>query len=264
MKAKRIFFGFLGLVILTATSCLIDEELSCSFPENAKLKRIVACRNFDSFCPLMECEDIAWIVAEYEYDRWDRIKKVSDPRYDEGVRAGVSDYQLYEYNSNGQLVKVEYYSTFRDEFYHEKNLIYTYSDDGKKIKEYTNWIEWGFQYKIFKYADSRLIKTENYERNTDELESYVEYEYNAQGNLIKETTYNKNGRSNYYIKHEYEDGLNIKSYAYNRNWGDFDNPARVITRTYDKNKNLILLESRELKLGSSKMSYRWKYEYYKW
>ena len=251
MKTKKIFPELLILFVIIASACQKDDTPPCSYPKNATLKLIVHCYETDLACPTIECHGA--IEREYEYDQRGRIEKVKiRPRYEDGVLTRMLEYELYDYDSEGKLVNIEYYYTYKDEYVLDKNRVFTYSDDGKKIREYVDWAnsDW-FQYTLFEYTNKCLTRTENYEINSDELEDYVLYEYDNSGNIIKETSYNKFDVSRYEIVHTYENGLNVKTNKYG---------IRII-KTYDENDNLILLET-FYQSGSSKTNSRLKYEYY--
>jgi len=253
MKPKRTHLILITLFILISSACQkTDDTPSCSYIKNAKLKRIVACNYVESECPSKECDDINWIVEEYEYDNMGRIKKVLfGPDYEDGVLTNQPGYDLYKYNSKNQLINIEHYIRFRDDYMHYRNLIYTYSEDGKKIKEYTEWIDAEFQYKVFLYTNDTLKRIEQYKLDSDELEYYILNEYDSSGNLVKEILYDTNDkRINTYL-HEYEDGNNVRSYKHGSEY----------LKTYDENNNLVSVKSIH-PVGSSKMGGTRKYEYY--
>jgi hypothetical protein len=168
----------------------------------------------------------------------------------------LSEYELYDYDSEGKLVNIAFYSTVRvdgiDEYWHQTNRVFTYSDDGEVIREYTDWInsDW-FQYTLFKYSNNRLSRTENFEINSDELENYILYEYDDSGNLVKETSYSKYDVPQYTTQHFYENGLNVETNKH----------GILMLKTYDENDNLILEET-FYQSGSSKGNTRIKYEYF--
>ena len=140
------------------------------------------------------------------------------------------------------------------------NYKYTYSKDGKKEKLYIEYPQIGsFEYLLYKYSDDTLEKIEKY-GNTNQLESYVVNEYDNSGNLVKETSYGKDNQQYSYTQHIYENGQNVQSDVFA---GKNIEHAREIFRTYDENNNLVILESNELLLYSSSMSYVLKYEYFK-
>jgi hypothetical protein len=96
------------------------------------------------------------------------------------------------------------------------------------------------------------------------LIAYIEYEYDNQGKLIKETSYSATDDTPYtYSVHSYQNGLNVKTevFIYYNVIGK--TKLREIKRYYDKNGNLIYLEPKELSpLSSSTMGGVTKYEYY--
>ena len=88
----------------------------------------------------------------------------------------------------------------------------------------------------------------------------IEYEYDNQGKLVKETIYSGTDKKPVqYSKHSYQNGLNVKTEIFNINNNE---KTREIRRYYDRNDNLIYLESEELSMYSSAMSSVTKYEYY--
>ncbi len=259
MKTK-IALPALIILLLIASACEKKEDTpSCSYPKNAKLKRIVLCQSDHSDCPTKECDDIAWIEEEYEYDSKGRIEKVMfHPKYVDDILSEVGEYDLYEYDSKNQLIKIEHYITYRDEYALGWNYIYTYSDDGKKTKEYIDHFSVGFEYTLYKYTNDRLTRIEKYELNSDEIEYYILNEYDDSGNLIKETFYDKDDIPIKYTQHIYENDVNIESYEYI--WG-YTEPSNKFIKTYDENDNLVLLES-FYGPGSSKFNKKLKFEYY--
>ena len=226
MIPQRIYLAVIGMLIIILSACQKDDTPPCSYPKNAKLKRIVACRSEHLDCPSTECTDIGWIEEEY---------------------------QSYHYNSKDQLEKIEYYITYRDEFYHEKSHIFSYSDNGQLIEEYIDWVDSDtYQYKLYKYTNNRLTRIENYKENSDELETYVLIEYDDSGNIMKETTLYSTGEQYHCMEHSYENGLNIQS-------DEYQGTTHIWTflKTYDENNNLVLRERFHKTIKGSL-----KYEYY--
>ena len=260
MKTKEFFPYILGLLLIINSACQKEDTPSCSYPENAKLKRVVICEYIETECPTRECDDIISIEEEYEYDRQGRFKRVMlRPRYEDGVLTRMLEYHLYEYNSKGQLVKIESYSKTGDGYWHDKNHIYTYSEDGKMIKESIEIIEVGIKYKLYKYTNNRLTRIEHYELNSDELEFNILFEYDASGNLINETAFDKDGEPyNYFQRNVFENGVIIPSIL--KIWG-YTKLDSAFIKTYDENNNLILVETTYLP-GSSQLNKKLKYEYY--
>jgi len=254
MKTK-LLLGLSSLIFILFSSCQKENDFSDSnvVVGNGKFKCILLFATIDSENPIS-------IVEEYEYDEESRISKVSSPMYQDGEIVGTIHYDLYEYNSIGQLIKITNYNANSNSptgFINLKNYIYTYSNDGKKEKEYIEYPQINsFEYLLFKYNNDRLVRIEKY-GNTNALESYVVNEYDNSGKLIKETSYAYDNHCTSYTQHSYSNGLNIKSDVYQ---GGIH--FREILRTYDLNNNLIILESNELSLYSSMMSHVLRYEYY--
>jgi len=115
-----------------------------------------------------------------------------------------------------------------------------------------------FEYSLFKYSDTRLIKVEKYD-NTDKLEAYIKYEYNNLGELIKEISYSADDVVFSVTTNIYVNGFNTLSEVYS---GNQENKIREINKTYDSNGNLIMIESNELMPYSSLINHALRYEYY--
>lgn len=259
MKTKRILSALFSLILMVSLSCKNENETidSITNPPHAKLKRIVAYSSVHADTPFN-------IVEEYEYDEKNRVCKVSSPAYQDGKIVGIIRYDLYEYNSKGQLEKIRNYNANNHSptgFINLINYSFTYSNDGKKVKQSIEYPQIGsYDYLLYQYSDDRLVKIEKY-GNTNQLESYVVNEYDDSGNLVKEISYGNDNQSYSYTQHVYENGQNVQSdvFAGKNNMEHL----REIFRTYDENDNLIILESNELSLASSSMSYVLKYEYFK-
>jgi len=252
MNPKRISLVLLSLLIIISSACQKDDTPACSYPKNAKLKRIISCLDFDFTCPAMECQNILGIEEEYKYDSKGRLERVLvRPRYEDGILTSLFSNNLYKYNSKDQLVKIEYYSLFKDEYFIYQTDTYTYSDDGKKIKENIEYVNSDNEYKIYKYSDDRLIRIDIYESDSDELEYHILLEYDDSVNLVKEKFYTKDGVNWFNIKHEYENGLNVVTH----------DATGSFIKTYDENENLVFVES-DYYSGSSKGNFKHKYEYY--
>ena len=246
MKTKNLF-GLLGLILLFGCE---KEDLSYVYPKNAKLKRI------EAYSPFVN--KTSSMAYEYEYDK-NRISKVSLSMYENGEKTYISNYEIYNYNTQGELIKIENFH-FNSGFTHNMNTIYTYLSNGKIEKKYIEHLQTNtFDYYLYKYENGYLSKIEKY-WDSDILGGYVKNDYDRSGNLIKETSYGKDNTQYSYTQHTYKNGLNIKSEIFS----DTENkaPFREILRTYDKNGNLIILESNELSLVSSNASYVLRYEYF--
>ena len=255
MKTKRLLIGFLSLISIL--SCEKDNDIKQieGNVENARLKRILLYSSADSEEPIC-------IVDEYEYDSLNRVSKVSSPWYKEGEIVGTIKYDSYMYNSIGQLERISNYNANLNSpngFINLKNYIYTYSDNGLKIKELIEYPQISsFEYTLFSYSGNQLIKTEKY-NDADELEAYTKYEYNDIGELIKEISYSANDIEFSVVINTYVNGLNTLTEMYT---GNQENKIREIYKTYDSNGNLIMIESNELMPYSSLLSHVLRYEYY--
>jgi len=255
MKTKRLIIGFLSLLFIL--SCEKDNVINQieSYPEQAKLKRILLYSSVDSEKPIS-------IVDEYEYDSLKRVHKVSSPMYEDGEIVGTIKYDSYDYNSKGQLERISNYNAninFPTGFINLKNYIYFYSDDDLKIKELIEYPQINsFEYSLFKYSDTQLIKVEKYD-NTDKLEAYIKYEYNNLGELIKELSYSADDVAFSVTTNIYVNGFNTLTEVYS---GNQENKIREINKTYDSNGNLIMIESNELMPYSALISHVLRYEYY--
>ena len=214
------------------------------------------------------------ITSQYEYDEWGRISKVSQPRYEDGTPifengtiVGLFSYSDYVYNNEGLLDKIIYYhSNIYAGFLNLQTHTYSYDKSGNKIKEvieYPQITQDRTDITIYHCDNNRLKREDIYNGGVFNkgLISYTEYEYDNQGKLIEEITYFTGDNTSYKMtKHNYQDGINVKTEIFNHNNGKTEQ-IREIRRYYDKNDNLIYLESEELSLSSS-MSYVTKYEYY--
>jgi hypothetical protein len=253
MKTKLSLLGMCSLVIFILSSCQKDDSEINSAQGNAKLKQVLLFSNIDSQDPIS-------IVEEYEYDDNGKISKVSSPMYDNGTIVGTIKYDLYEYNSSGQLMKIINYNANINSptgFINLKNTSFNYSTDGEKIKETIEYPLGGIsEYSDFEYQNGLLSKIKKYSGN--KLESYTEFQYDKSDKLIKETLYASDDQRISYTIHSYSGSLQTKSDLYTST----NDHYRSINRTFDKNNNIIVLESKELSLYSSMMSHVLRYKYY--
>jgi hypothetical protein len=253
MRTKLSLLGMCSLLIFVLLSCQKDDSEITFSQANAKLKQVLLFSNIDSKDPIS-------IVEEYEYDDNGKISKVSSPMYDNGAIVGTIKYDLYEYNSSGQLMKIINYNANSNSptgFINLKNISYNYSTDGKKIKETIEYPLGGIsEYSDFEYQNGLLSKIKKYSGN--KLESYTEFQYDKSDKLIKETLYASDDQCISYTIHSYTGSLQTKSDLYTST----NDHYRSINRTFDKNNNIIVLESKELSLYSSMMSHVLRYKYY--
>lgn len=253
MKIKLSILGMCSLMTFLLLSCQKDDSDIASNQINAKLRQVLLFANIDSQDPIS-------IVEEYEYGDNGKISKVSSPMYDNGTIVGTIKYDLHEYDSSGQLMKIRNYNANLNSptgFINLKNISYNYSTDGKKIKETIEYPLAGIiEYSDFEYKNGLLSKRKKYYRN--KLENYTEFQYDKSDKLIKETLYSSDDRRISYTIHTYTGSLQTKSDLYTST----NDHYRSINRTFDKNNNIIVLESKELSLFSSMMSYVLRYKYY--
>jgi hypothetical protein len=225
------------------------------------------------------------IITLYEYDGQGRISKVSQPMYkdgtfifENGTIVGLYSYSDYLYNDNGLLEEIIYYhSNLYEGFINLQTTTYSFDKDGNKLKEvivYPRALPFRTDSTLYYYDNNRLKREDKYSEGyygnevwSSKLTTYIVYEYDNQGNLVKEkyysaednplfsysSSYSGTDKKPYSItKHFYQNGLNVKTEIGN---------IREIRRYYDKNDNLIYLESEE-SIYSSAMSCVTKYEYY--
>ena len=256
MKTKKSLFELFGLILLMYFGCADDKNSDfTTYEGNAKLKRTLLYASVDAQSPIN-------IIDEYEYDTQGRINKVSSPWYSNGNIIGTVRYDLYEYNSSGQLTSISNFNANTNapsEYINLKNCIYRYYPNELKEKQYIEYpLINSFEYILYFYNDNKLIMTERHNKK-DEIEDYTTFEYNG-NRLSKETLYSSNGDVNTITSHLFLNGLNSKTEIYKGNNGK--DKLREIKKTYDSNYNLIIIESIELTSYSSMSSYVMKYEYY--
>ena len=255
MKKKKSLFGLFGLILLTTFGCTDDKDLDfITYESNAKLKRTSMYSSADDKIPIA-------IIDEYEYDNQNRISKVSSPMYDNGNIVGTVKYDLYEYNSLGQLITISNFNANTGSptgYINLMNYRCTYSANGQKEKQLIEYPQINsFEYTMYSYRDNKLVKAEKY-NSKNELQDNTIYKYNGD-RLVKETWYSSTGSVNRITNHIYTNGLNTKTEIF----GDSEvEEIREIKKTYDSNYNLIMIESKELAPWSSAISYVMKYEYY--
>ena len=181
--------------------------------------------------------------------------------YDNGVITGTIKYNLYEYNSSDQLVKINNFNANLNSptgYINLQNFIYSYSTDGKKVKESIENLDGVIsEYSVYEYKDDQLVKIKKYSNNI--LESYMENLYDKSGRLIKESLFSSDGQGISYTIHTYSGFLQVNSdlFIYKN-----DSKYRAIKRTFDNNNNLLTLESNELTLYSNSLSCVLRYKYY--
>jgi len=114
---------------------------------------------------------------------------------------------------------------------------------------------------FFFYDNSRLVREEYYSGYSNRVVTYTKFEYNNQNELVKETIYSAEDNALVLtVEHRYQNGLNVKTEIFNNHFKN--DKMREVRRYYDRNDNLIYLESIELAIYSSATSFVSKYEYY--
>ena len=258
---EKIFSFFILVFLLFSCQKETDPSECELLHGNAKLKRILEYQSIGDTVPVR-------ILEKYEYDEFDRISRVSVPKaIDTNVDSSLYSYDLYEYNSANQLIKKANYNAnlySPTGYVNLRNHIYTYSNEGKLTKETIEYPLIGsFSYLLYFYSKNRLAKTEAYTMDTDELESYIECEYDKCGWLMKETTvFMPDTDFIYYTEHSYQNGLNFKSDVYAGRSASIVDHIREMVKTYDTGNNLIINEINELQSFSTQPSRVIRYEYY--
>ena len=282
MNTKNLFAVMLFVFSLILLSCEKNEVDSNSviqdyivqnilYAKDSKLKNI-------SYVESIKSMKGGIIIDQYEYDGQGRISKVSRPMYKEGTPrfengtiVGLHSYSDYVYNNGGILETItDYNYNLYEGFINLRTYTYSYDEDGNKRKEvivYPRALPFRTDSTLYYYENNNRLKREDkYEEGyfgsepwRSELIRYIEYEYDNQGKLVKETTYSGTDDTPYkYSIHSYQNRLNVKTEVFNYS---NEEKLREIRRYYDKNDNLIYLESEELS-PSSAMSYVTIYQYY--
>ena len=281
MKANNVLILFI-LIAFFFSSCSNNEMDDNSnildyrvndvlYEEGSKLKNI-------SYVESVKSKIGGSIITQYEYNEQGRISKASQPMYKDGTPifengtiVGLYSYSDYIYNDNGQLEKIIYYhSNLYEGFINLQTSTYSYDKDGNKIKEvivYPRALPFRTDSTLYYYDNNRLKREDKYSDGyygsevwASKLITYIEYEYDNQGKLVKETNYSGTDNTPItYSTHSYQNGLNIKTEII---MSDNRERIREIRCYYDNNGNLIYLETEELSMYSSIMSHVKKYEYY--
>ena len=279
MKTSKLLILFI-LNVFFFSSCEQNESVihdytvqNVLYAKGSKLKHI-------SYVESIKSKKGGIIITQYEYDEQGRISKVSQPMYENatsiyenGTIVGLFSYSDYIYNNEGLLEKIiGYHSNIYEGFVNLETYTYSYDNDGNKRKEvieYPRASPFRTDSTLYYYDNNRLKREDKYEDGyfgkepwRSELRTYIDYEYDNQGKLVKETNYSAQDDTPYRInQHNYRNGVNVKTEVFNGYNGNIEQ-IREIRRYYDRNDNLIYLESEELSMFSSATSYVTKYEYY--
>ncbi len=256
MSISKHFIFCMSIILLLSTSCKKQNDLNNNtiYPANSKLKRVSLYATIDATTPIN-------IIEEYEYNNQGKVSKIFSPKYQSGQISGITKYDIYKYDSNGRLVKIENYRANPSSstgFINLENYIYSYSANGLKEKEVVEYpIIGSVVYTTYKYVNN-MVTLEKYD-NKGLMETTMQQEFDASGNIIKETKYNNNNQFISVTINTYTNQLNTLTEVYIDNGKTL---ARRIKKTYDANRNLISLESKELALFSSLQDYVHRYEYF--
>ena len=275
MKTKSLFVIMIFIFPLLLVSCgkseMNDDFVihdyrvqNVLYAKGSKLKHVSNRYGGETWYP----------QSEYEYDNLGRMIKVTHPMYDNGKIIGDIGYETYVYNAKNQLEKILYYNAnLYAGFLNLQTHIYSYDNNGNKLKTLIEYPVINETDSIlYFYEGNRLMRENKYSYGTffdgdnnayTGLSSYTKYEYDNQGDLVKEANYSRvNDTLLGFSVHSYQDGLNVQTddFVYYNVIGK--TKLREIRRFYDKNDNLIYLESQELSILSSTMGYAAKYEYY--
>lgn len=263
MKKKSEILCSIGILILIVFSCEKETDVSdCELLDgNAKLRRVLVYDSIGSAVP-------SQVLEQYEYDEFGRISRFSFPiAIDTNIDNRVYYYIDYKYNSINQLIeKVRYHANIYSPtgYLILAKYYYTYSHEGKLIKEYIEYpVINSFSYSLYYYFMDKLILVQYYETGTDELESYTKYDYDKCGRLIKESEIHMVNTSQILVtEHKYQNGQNYRSDVYVREVDSYDTHLREMLKTYDADNNLIINEINELDEYTYQVSRVLRYEYY--
>ena len=131
-------------------------------------------------------------------------------------------YCTYKYNAKNQLEEIRYFNAnLYTGFLNLKTHIYLYDNDGNKLKTVIEYPVINETDSIlYFYENNRLVRENEYHYGVfyndttayTGLISYTKYEYDNQGDLIKENYYSGTNDSLLrYSKHSYQNGLNVKT-----------------------------------------------------
>lgn len=207
----------------------------------------------DKGATLTYSDSISMAEALENAKHWKQIsyydpEYVSNVEFDEnGVvikrNYGDSYYDVYTYNDNYVLLKMESFNNYDGEW--ELSGSYTYNEQGSVLEEYMSYDEWYTTYSY--YADGTTLKSsETYVNlrvafNDDSLpdgrEFFERSEYNEHGDMVHEDTYLflynlRNDRELYSYDYYYEYDSNGKILMKNDGW-------ETHYYEYDEHGNLV-------------------------
>lgn len=245
-----------ALLIMSFASCKKRAETTVettqNYPIGSKLSRIVLYESETTQVPI-------GIVADYEYDSQDRIRKISRPFLKDGIIDDITAYEIYLYNDDNQIVEIQNYNkSLKLGYLLLKKSSFLYDAKGNKIKELEYFPQiHTTETKNYYYEAGRLRKIDHLNPQ-NQLTHYIIYDYNPSGKLVKETLFESDSKMIQYTVYTYADDKNVLTTVYNQ----LNNTAiRQINKSFDRFGNLVVLSSKELSLLSSMSNYTHRYEY---
>ncbi|MBR6695630.1 MAG: protein kinase [Oscillospiraceae bacterium] len=191
-----------------------------------------------SYCLAQYDED--WnLISDSFYDEKDLLKSIYE--YDSEGKTikqvscnpdgEIETYWLYEYDANGNRIKESYYNADNTLRF---TRVYEYNVSGDKLYE-TIYDSNGMLYCSYKYdANGNRVKEDTYKGGSVYLNNNVIPEYDLNGNKAKEKYLREDGTLDYYYTYEYDsDGNLIKESCY------FGNGMLDHVYEYDSNGNKI-------------------------
>ncbi|HLT07303.1 MAG TPA: hypothetical protein VK014_07230 [Cyclobacteriaceae bacterium] len=243
----------LAILLVSIGACQTESDLQLeTYPENARLIRI------SSYAGMTMDDNFA--VEEYEYASNGKLIKTTRPFYNNGKPAGLAQYDVYEYDDQGRLISIaSHHSNQNQGFINLTNTYITYDPKGLKVKEKLEYPQINAEEQVLYQYDGlgRLIRKDHFDAS-QKLQRYSLFEYNPQGQLVKERVHDSNRQVMRTHLLHYEKGNNRLTEIFA---GDKEDLLRRVRKTFDRNNNLILLQSEEIAVYSSATSFTQKYEY---
>lgn len=192
---------------------------------------------------------------DYEYDKKKKLLKVTNT----WANGMVGDYDEYEHEGS-RISKIATYSQSSTGYRNLRSKLFNYYDDGRIKSEV--WVMPVINQRertLYEYdANNRLIKKTNYDI-WDKVSNYILIEQDGEGNLIREKWFANDGQSNGEVVYNYENKkLKVIEYL---DWKN-KQPYRRVTYFYDMIGRVEKIESQELSVSSSNVSYRLLYSYF--
>lgn len=259
---KLFFFSILASLFLYGCDLLspAKEEVK---PVEAISKNIIGKLKLRTIYPNLESRT-AIDEWGYEYDSaGGRLKQQT--RYDVNTfPKRILNYIVYKYDSSNQVVSTQLFSRNVNSpsgFAITEETTFKYSKDSinKVLLERVVLNSQNNTARTFRYTyeENRLVRMTNPALTPP---GYVTYEYNSDGNRIRENRYSSLNLAYEYTTFVYSssDTLLVRSTVF-----DPDNSARTITTyQYNSSKKRTLEEVKQQKLATSQSNFVVKYTYY--